>query len=71
MKYTAIWVDSWMTGSHRHSLTKITRFTVKEGQTLKEVLIKLDLENRIVFLFKGWPLLQGEDFPEHFIEDDE
>ncbi len=34
MKYTAIYVDSWQSGSHTHSITKYKRIEVNEGETV-------------------------------------
>ncbi len=59
-QYTAIYVESWMSGSHQHSLTKIKRIEVKEGETVVEVLEREQIKDTTVYLFVGWPKLQGE-----------
>jgi len=60
-KYTAIYVDSWMSGSHRQSITKYARLTVRPDETLKEALEASDLLNCVVFIFEGHPKLEGEN----------
>lgn len=58
--YTAIYIDSWMSGSHSHSLTKMRRFQTLEGESVLDALRREEIENETVFIFKGWPLLEGE-----------
>ena len=60
MKYTAIYIDSWMAGSHMHSLTKFKRIEVKESETVLDALKREEIADSTVFLFEGWSKLQGE-----------
>lgn len=59
-KFTAIYVDSWMSGSHMHYLTKFKRIRQKDGETPLDMLKREDLEFSVQYLFHGWPLMQGE-----------
>lgn len=61
MKYTAIWVDSWMSRSQRHSLTKAFRFEVNEEAGIKPKLKAEGIWDQVVYLFEGWPKLDGEE----------
>jgi hypothetical protein len=56
MKFTAIWIDSWMSGSHRHSVTKKTFFECDN------VVHLMDSEYgpKIVYLFEGHIPTLGE-----------
>lgn len=60
-KFTAIFTESWMAGSHSHTLTKMLRFEQYEGETVVAALEREDIAERCVFLFLGWPALQGEN----------
>ena len=60
-KYTAIYIDSFMRGSHNHSITKMARVIKKETESLLDCLKRYYIENDTVYLFVGWPLLQGEN----------
>lgn len=60
-KFTAIYVDSWMSGSHRHSLTRFKRFTCGPSESVETALRRLNIADETVYLFVGWPKLQGED----------
>ena len=59
-KFTAIYVDSWMSGSQRQSLTKFHRFEVKANETVLDAMTRENIADQTVFLFHGWPKLQGE-----------
>lgn len=59
-KFTAIYIDSWMSGSNSCSLTKMKRFELRENETINTALKRLNISKSIVYLFGGWPLLQGE-----------
>lgn len=61
MKYTAIYVDSWMSGSHMHSLTKMRRIEQKGTETVLDMLKREGLDSSATFLFVGHPRLQGEE----------
>ena len=60
-KFTAIYVDSWMSGSHRHSLTRFKRFTCGSNESVGAALRRLNIAEETVYLFVGWPKLQGEE----------
>lgn len=61
-KYTAIYVDSWMSGSHMHSLTKMCRFESKEQEIFETLETKHRLDrNQVIFIFHGHPVLEGEN----------
>ena len=60
MQYTAIYNQHWMSGSHWQSLTQFKRFTVNEGETVLDALKRECIADSTVFLFEGWPRLQGE-----------
>jgi len=59
-KFTAIYVDSWMSGSHMQSLTKMKRCVQLEDETVSGMLKREGIENTVQYLFNGWPTLQGE-----------
>jgi hypothetical protein len=59
-KFTAIYVDSWMQGSHQISLTKMERLEQLEGETIKEMLSRQGILESTVFIFEGHPKLEGE-----------
>jgi hypothetical protein len=65
-KYTVIYENRWMAGSHMHQLTKIARFKVKPNETMQDALIRIKLVDSAVFIFKGWSLLEGEDDDKNF-----
>lgn len=60
-KYTAIYVDSWMSGSHKHSLTRFKRFECGKSESVGAALRRLNIAEETVYLFVGWPKLQGEE----------
>lgn len=60
-KYTAIYVESWMSGSHRYSLTRMKRIEQQQGETVKQMLEREDVADGLVFLFEGHPKQEGED----------
>lgn len=53
-QYTVIWNDTWSMGSQRVSMTKCTRI---EG-TIEEIM-KSEYGDRSVFIFPGFPLMEG------------
>lgn len=59
-KFTAIYTESWMTGSHLHTLTKMSRIEQKDGETVSNMLMREGIEDSTVYLFHGHPLMQGE-----------
>lgn len=62
-QYTAIYIDSWMSGSHRQSLTQMRRVEQRDGETVVDMLEREGIADCTVFLFHGHPPLQGEDVP--------
>lgn len=54
-KFTVIYVDDWMVGSHKCSLTKMHRLTKFEGETVLEACERelAEYSNGIVFIFQG------------------
>jgi hypothetical protein len=52
-KFTAIYVESWMSGSHRHSVTRMLRIEKFEGETIADMLKREDIDESTVFLFFG------------------
>lgn len=72
-KFTAIYTVS--VGSHRASYPKLVRFEQHEGETVIGALNRAgyatqkageewDISESTVYLFNGWPSLQGEDATE-------
>jgi len=59
-KFTAIYVDSWMSGSHRVSSTEMKRIQQNDGETIEEMLEREGIDNNIAFLFNGHPSMEGE-----------
>lgn len=59
-KFTAIYVESWVVGSHRNHLTRFKRVELKEGETFDNMFAREEIDN-CVYLFHGWPKLQGEE----------
>jgi len=60
-KYTAIYRESWLAGSHMHTLVRITRIERKEEETVLDMLIREGIEDCVEFLFNGHPTFVGEE----------
>lgn len=60
-KYTAIYTDNWMSGSHMQTVTKMQRFTVDDDETIQGVCERLCLWGSITHLFIGHPALEGDE----------
>lgn len=58
--YTVIYVESWHSGSHKHSLTKMKRVELKNKETIKQMLVRENLLDIAVYIFEGHPKLEGE-----------
>lgn len=58
-RYTVIYVESWLAGSHRQHSTKFLRFTLRPGEVMIDALDRLEIDNAVL-IFQGWPLLEGE-----------
>ncbi len=61
MKYTAIYVESFMSGSHRHSMTKMARLTKLIDEDVKTMLMRAGIADDVIFIFLGHPPLEGEE----------
>ena len=59
-KFTAIYTDSWMVGSHRQTLTLMKRIEKQENETLEQMLEREDVSEGLTFLFHGHSQMQGE-----------
>lgn len=62
--YTIIWVNSWMSGSHRHS---ITMKTFIRANSVEDVM-KSDYGDAIVYFFEGFIPTLGEEITEDSIK---
>lgn len=61
-KLTAIYVDSWFWSAHLHSITRMMRIEVEENDMdIKKILKDKGIDDKIVFLFEGWPKIVGEE----------
>lgn len=60
MKVTAIYVDSWMSGSRQVSLTRVRRLEVNENETINDALDREGIKEQTEYLFDGWPKQIGE-----------
>lgn len=61
-KYTAIYVENWLSGSHMQYLTKYKRIEVdEEKESVMDVLDREEIGDQTVYLFVGHPKLQGEE----------
>lgn len=67
MKYTVIYQESRMMGSHRNSIVKFERITLNPNETLRECLVRLDLWDFMLFIFEGHPPLEGELVGDDFV----
>lgn len=66
-KYTVIYMEAWMSGSHRQTITKIQRIQVSPEETLNEVLKREDLYDVMCFVLEGWPhhvKIDGSSIPQ-------
>lgn len=59
-KYTAIYTESRMTGSHRHTTVNMCRLERDKGESIMEMLEREEIADCTVFLFVGHPILDGE-----------
>jgi hypothetical protein len=60
-KYTVIYTDSWMSGSRMQTLVQVKRIQCKKSEPVVDALKRLGLYDQTVYLFEGWPKLQGEE----------
>ena len=63
-KFTIMYLDSWMSGSRHHSLTKMVR---PEAESPKDIM-ESEYGDKIIYLFEGHPLMVGESSVETPIE---
>jgi hypothetical protein len=59
-KFTAIYVENWMSGSRMFSATKCIRLEQEEGETVLDMLKRAGVEETVQYLFVGHPKFQGE-----------
>jgi hypothetical protein len=59
-KYTAIYTDCWMAGSHQQTLAKMRRIERAEHETVIEMLKREGIDDSVIYLFNGHPTMQGE-----------
>lgn len=59
-KFTAIYVESELFGSHMMHFTRMLRLEKSEQETVLDMLAREQIESKVVYLFNGWPTLQGE-----------
>lgn len=62
-EFTVIWVDSWMSGSHRQYLTKKTWVCAKDAETAISIF-----DGAVIYVFEGYQLTIGEELDESKIE---
>jgi len=60
-KFTAVYVENWMSGSHMHSNTKCIRLEQQEGESVEDMLKRSDVDQTVQYLFVGHPKFQGEE----------
>lgn len=64
-KYTAIYIEFTYTKGQVHQITKMKRMHKSKKETVLDMLHREQVEvaflTTTIFLFKGWPKLQGED----------
>lgn len=59
-KYTAIYNEIMLVGSHTVSITKMKRIETIDGESILEMMIRENLYGKCCFLFVGHPQLEGE-----------
>lgn len=60
MKFTAIYNNVWQSGSHWHTATHFKRVQQHGRETVTDMLTRHKIDEATIFLFHGWPLLQGD-----------
>jgi hypothetical protein len=67
-EYTIIWVDDWMTGSHRHSIRhSMTKKTFVRSNSIEDIMIS-NYGDRILYLFDGFIFTHGETLDESLVQ---
>lgn len=64
MKYTAIYTEGFSVGSNYNTLVLMKRVKQREGESVKDMLIREDIYDNTVYLFEGWSPLEGENCDE-------
>jgi len=59
-KFTAIYEERWCSGSRWECMTKMLRVSKRADETVEDMLIREIISEKTVYLFEGWPKLQGE-----------
>ena len=59
-KFTAIYTNCWMAGSHMQTLVEMRRIERAENETVADMLVREGIDDSIVYLFNGHPTMQGE-----------
>jgi hypothetical protein len=59
-KYTAIFTEHWMAGSHMQTLVHMKRVELQEDETVADMLKREDILDTTQYLLVGHPPLQGE-----------
>lgn len=59
-KYTAIYQESRSSGSHRIVITCMARIEVGDNESLQDALDRIGIADSTLYLFVGWPALEGE-----------
>ena len=60
-KFTAIYTESWMSGSHRHTVVKMARTEQVDGESIVNMLAREHIEiDALVYLFHGHPRMEGK-----------
>ena len=54
MRFTVIYVDCTLIGSHMNTITKLKYANKKGKETVSQMLERLGLETSVVFVFAGW-----------------
>lgn len=60
-KFTAIYRDSWIVGSHQVTNIKFRRFEQMEGETMLDACIREEIADSVEYVFVGHPELEGEE----------
>lgn len=62
-EFTVIYLKTWQTGSHHHSITKCARVVAESVEKVMEVY-----GDTAVYLFDGHPKMVGETGEESFLD---
>ena len=54
-KFTVVYDESWMSGTHKQTTTHIARVKVEFGQCLSAVLKERGIYETALFVLEGWP----------------